>query len=175
MGKFADSTKSLKRQLVREYIAQYGQTPDEGQMRQFDDAIKDLQGKREQDYVKEIMRTYPRGFVEKVFDYMGRLSPLEMDGLTFEDVCGKFIEAHPDKVDSHEISQFFDKKTGKFRKFTPSPDEIPLGEIGIDAEGRISEKPRTLQQKVSKEPPTLEEARRMTSEEIAQFLPHGNE
>ena len=175
MGKFADSTKSLKRQLVREYIAQYGQTPDEGQMRQFDDAIRTLQEKRESDYVRKIMRTYPRGFVEKVFDYMGRLSPLEMDGLTFEDACGKFIEAHPDKVDSHEISQFFDKKTGKFRKFTPSPDEIPLGEIGIDAEGRISEKPRTLQQKVSKEPPTLEEAKRMSSKEIAQFLPHGNE
>jgi len=47
MGKFADSTKSLKRQLVREYIAQYGQTPDEGQMRQFDDAIRTLQEKRE--------------------------------------------------------------------------------------------------------------------------------
>ena len=160
MGKFSDSTKSLKRQLVREYIAQYGQTPDEGQMRQFDDAIRTLQEKRESDYVRKIMRTYPRGFVEKVFDYMGRLSPLEMDGLTFEDACGKFIEAHPDKVDSHEISQFFDKKTGKFRKFTPSPDEIPLGEIGIDAEGRISEKPRTLQQKVPKNL-QLEEARRM--------------
>ena len=71
MGKFADSTKSLKRQLVREYIAQYGQTPDEGQLRQFVHAIRTLQEQRESDYVREIMRTYPSGFVQKVFDYMG--------------------------------------------------------------------------------------------------------
>jgi hypothetical protein len=175
MSKFSESVAALKKKQFREWAAQHGEWPDADIQTQFDGAIQGLKDKRHQAYADAIMKKYPKDFVAKVFEWSRvELSPLEMDRIkTFEGLSTAFIEANPDNVTADELGLFFDKKTGKAQQI-PDVEDRPLGELEFDKYGNLTEKAPAPRMKVSPRVPEINEARRMTSDELAAILPKGD-
>lgn len=77
------------------------------------------------------------------------LSQLEMDSFkNFEEMNAEYVMQNKDSLSADEIGKFFDKKSGKLKAIMQGPDDYELGEIEIDDDGNVSEKPPTPRMKI---------------------------
>jgi len=175
--KFEKSVAKMKRERFREYSKTNYEWPNEALEQQFDLAIKGLKDKRDTAYAERIVKRYPQEFVGKVVEWVRGLSDLEGNSYkSFEDAAAQYIHENPGKVTSKEIGLFFDG-SGNPKRFVESPDdmELSLDNIAVDEEGNLYEKPPIPQPKTAPNVPTREQAKNMTSAEIAKFLPTQSE
>lgn len=173
MSRYHDSVKRLKEKEFRQFTEKYGSLPDADLQAKFDGIIDKVTEKRHGTYLEEIQRRYKKEWIEKVFAYAAKLSPLELSKLsTFEELAIEFIRKNQDSVTTEEIASFFDSK-GKAKPFLPDPTDKEIGEIDLDEEGNVIE--RHAAPKVDKQPEiTYEQAKNMTSDELAKILPHSD-
>lgn len=173
MSRYHDSVKRLKEKEFRHFTEKYGSLPDAELQAKFDDIISRVTEKRHGTYLDEIQRRYKKEWIEKVFAYAAKLSPLELSKLsTFEELSIEFIKNNQNSVTTEEISSFFDSK-GKGKPFLPDPTDKEIGEIDL-INGDVIER-HAAPQVIKKQPEiTYEQAKHMTSDELAKILPHSD-
>jgi hypothetical protein len=173
MSRYHDSVKRLKEKEFRQYAEKYGSLPDADLQAKFDGIIDKVTEKRHGTYLEEIQRRYKKEWIEKVMDYARKLSPLELSKLTtFEELAIEFIRNNQNSVTTEEISSFFDSK-GKGKPFLPDPTDKEIGEVDFDENGDVIERHAAPQVKKQSEI-TYEQAKHMTSDELAKILPHSD-
>lgn len=180
-SKFNESVAKIKRERFRDLAVQHGAWPDSNSEALFDEAVNGLKRKRDHDYAGELFKKYDSQFAAKVVGWAQvEFSPLEIEKFkSFEELSAAFIDANkqnPDMVSSEEIAQFFDVKSGRIKKTLESPEERPLdlNNLEVDEQGNLYEKPPAPKVKVQPKTPDINEARRMTSSELAAILPKGD-
>lgn len=172
MGKFQESVATLKREKLREYAKTHNEWVDPDSEKEFDDVIARMKDKRDRDYLAAISKKYPAKLIEKVIEFTRTLSPLELKShKSFEDLCVSFIEENKDNPElvSVEDLELFLGKDGKVKKFISTPDDIPLGELEMDGEGNVVEKPSPPKPRPSGL--SDEEVRKMSSGDLEKILP----
>lgn len=173
MSKYIDSVKRLREKEFLQFAEKYGTLPDEKLQAKFDEIIDKVSEKRHGTYLEAIQKRYPKEWIEKVMAYGQKLSPLELSRLnTFEELSVDYIKENKDSITTEEISSFFDSK-GKGKPFIPDPTDKEIGQIDFDASGDVIERhmapPVKKKQEIS-----YEQAKNMTSDELAKILPHSD-